>query len=73
MDFQLTELDKAQSLWLRLKEYLEYRLATARKDNDRPTMTEHETATLRGEIRCLKRLIALGDDRPVVTGDENAP
>lgn len=67
-DFQLTEHDKAQGLWVRLKAHLEDRLADARKRND-TLLAEYETAMLRGEIRCLKRIIALGDDRPV-TGED---
>jgi hypothetical protein len=67
-DFELTAHDKAQGLWLRLKAHFEDRLADARKRND-GQLSEAETASLRGEIRVLKRLIALGDDRPM-TGDE---
>ena len=53
-DFQLTEHDKAQGLWLRLRAHLEDRLADARRRND-AALTEAETAMLRGEIRCLKK------------------
>lgn len=70
--FQLTDSDKAQPLWHRLKTYLEQRLDTARKRNDAP-LTEAETATLRGEIRCLRQLIMLGDDRPMTGEDDEAP
>lgn len=69
----LSEADKAQSLWLRLKEYYSARLELARMRNDNALLAEHETATLRGEIKCLKGLLALGDDQPIVTGDDNAP
>lgn len=69
MDFILTENDKAQGLWLRLKAHLENRLAMARVRND-AALTEFETASLRGEITSLKRLLALGEDRPILTGDE---
>lgn len=68
-DFTLSDNDKAQSLWVRLKAHLEERLAAVRKRNDNP-LTESETAVLRGEIRTLKHIIALGDDRPILTGDE---
>lgn len=67
-DFDLTPGDKASSLWLRLKAHLEDRLDDARRRNDSPTLPEAGTAALRGEIKTLKRLIALGDDRPM-TGD----
>ncbi len=68
IDFQLTEHDKAQGLWVRLRAHLEDQLADARKRND-AALSEPDTASLRGEIRCLKRLMSLGDSRPV-TGDD---
>lgn len=68
-DFTLSDNDKAQGLWVRLKAHLEDRLTAVRKRNDNP-LTESETAVLRGEIRTLKHIIALGDDRPILTGDE---
>jgi hypothetical protein len=67
-DFQLTEADKSTGLWLRLKAHLETRLTDVRQLNDR-AQSEHETAALRGEIRCLKQLIRLDASRPL-TGDE---
>lgn len=69
--FALTDYDKVSSLWLRLKDHLLDRLAAARLRNDEPR-TEQETATLRGEIRIIKRLLALGDDRPM-TGEDDQP
>jgi hypothetical protein len=72
-DFALTAHDKAQGLWLRFKDHLMARLDDARKRNDL-FMSEYETASIRGEIKCLKRIIALGDDRPVIsTGEEDSP
>ena len=70
--FALTDHDMAQVLWLRLKAYLEDRLADARRRND-SLMSEYETAALRGEIKCLKRILALGDDRRILTGDDQPP
>lgn len=72
-DFELTPHDRASSLWLRLATHLSDRLADARRRNDAP-LSDIETAMLRGEIKSLRRLLALGDDnRPVVTGDDEAP
>lgn len=65
--FDLTEHDKASGLWLRLRAHLQDRLAAARERNDR-VQPEADTAAIRGEIKTLKVLIALGDDRPM-TGD----
>lgn len=73
IDFQLTPHDKSTSLWLRLSTHLTEMLAEARTKND-SEMTEQQTAALRGRIKCLKSIIALGDDRPIIlTGDDEAP
>ena len=68
IDFELTEHDKVQGLWLRLRAHLDDRLAAARLRND-GALSEYQTASLRGEIKTLKHIIALGDDRPDMTGD----
>lgn len=70
-DFQLSNHDKAQGLWVRLKSHLEDRLADLRRRND-AMLPDLETAMLRGEILALKKLLALGDDRPM-TGDDAQP
>jgi hypothetical protein len=70
--FTLSDHDRTSFLWVRFKEHLLERLADARKRND-GALTECETATLRGEIRMLKRLIALGDDRPALLTDSDQP
>jgi hypothetical protein len=67
-DFELSESDKAQGLWLRLKAHMEEQLDDLRKRND-ALQPEHYTASIRGEIRAIKRLIALDADRPDLTGD----
>jgi hypothetical protein len=71
-DFELTQHDKAQGLWLRLCAHFEGRLAEARMRNDKP-LSKLETASLRGEIRCLKALIRLGEDRPMTTDEDEQP
>lgn len=68
-DFLLSDYDKSSPLWARLKAHLEDRLASARGRND-ATLTEPETAALRGEIKALKALIRLDDARPIVTGND---
>jgi hypothetical protein len=65
-DFDLTESDKASSLWLRLKAHFESRLADARLRNDDATRDAAATAALRGEIKVLKHLTKLDADRPVI-------
>lgn len=59
-------------MWLRLQVWLEERLADARRRNDSPKLSEQETAVLRGEIKTLNRIIALGKDPPM-TGDGDQP
>ena len=66
--FDLTEGEKAHPLWRRLKAHLAAKLDGCRARNDDPALTESETAALRGQIKTLKGLIALGDDRPL-TGE----
>ncbi len=70
--FVLSEYDKTTGLWMRFKAHLLDRLADARLKND-GMMGEYETASLRGEIKSLKRLIALGDSRPDMTGEDEQP
>jgi hypothetical protein len=69
-DFALTDNDRASGFWLRLKAHLEERLATNRLVNDNISLTEQDTAVLRGRIRELKALLALGESRPIATGNE---
>lgn len=66
--FELSEVDKHDPLWLRIKTHLTDRLASARRRNDDP-QDEMTTAAIRGEIKTLKALISLHDDRPNLTGD----
>lgn len=65
--FILTEGEKSSPLWMRLKEHLETKLREARGKNDGP-QSETETATLRGQIRTLRGLIALDEESPPLDG-----
>lgn len=67
-DFVLSDGEKMHPLWRRLKAHLETQLQSLRVRNDRE-LTEMQTATLRGHIKALREIIALGDDRPDTTGD----
>jgi hypothetical protein len=66
--FEMTTSEKSHPLWLRLKGHFEDQLRALRLKNDRP-QTEPETAMLRGHIKCLRAVLALGEDRPL-TGDD---
>lgn len=65
-DFELSEGDKQNPLWLRLKAHMQGMLEQARKKNDDISLDIVGTALQRGQIKNLKVLIGLGDDRPVV-------
>ena len=65
-DFDLTDGERNHPLWLRLKAHWLGQLDVLRKRNDSATMTEPETAALRGHIKCLKGVIALGDVLPKI-------
>ena len=63
--FELSAGERATPLWVRLRAHLIDKLNTARARND-GMLSEQETAALRGQIRTLKSLISLGDDRPII-------
>jgi hypothetical protein len=71
--FTLTAAEKSSPLWFKLKSYLEQRLERARGRNDGPLSTE-DTALVRGEIKALKGLLALGKELPPIeTASEPGP
>ena len=53
--------DRNSATWAVLKRHLEARLDTLRRMNDNPS-GEMETATLRGRIAEIKRLLAMDKD-----------
>ena len=61
--FALTEVEKNSQVWFRIAAYLTEQLRIARARNDH-MMHEQETWMLRGDIKRLKLLLALGEDRP---------
>jgi hypothetical protein len=62
--FALSENERRNPLWLKLREHLAQMLANKRGKNDDAALTENQTAKLRGEINLLKALVALGDEPP---------
>ena len=56
--FYLTEGDKQSATWRKLSVELQRRLDDSRVRNDAP-QAEESTAMIRGEINCLKVLLAL--------------
>jgi hypothetical protein len=65
-DFRLDDGERAHPLWQRLKAHWTAQLADLRVRNDRATLTEPETAALRGRIACLRGILDLDKDRPIV-------
>lgn len=60
--FALTAEERREPLWLRLKAHLTEQLADAHRRNEAP-LSDTETATIRGRIKCLRDMIALGADK----------
>lgn len=61
----LTEQERNDPLWLKVKAELESRLNQLRKDNDKD-MNESATAKLRGRISEVKRILDMGVDTPKI-------
>lgn len=62
----LSNGDKTSPTWLKLAEHLKDQLRIARIKNDNEKLTEQQTASIRGQIQTLKRIIALGESTPPV-------
>lgn len=58
----LTKGDVQSPVWLKLKAHLEAELSYWREQNDAKSLTEVETAFIRGEIRRIKRLLQIEAD-----------
>lgn len=67
LDFGLTNGERFHPLWIKLSGYFNGRLTNLRAQNDGP-LSEQDTATLRGQIKLLKAIIALGKDEPPIDG-----
>lgn len=69
-NFVLDHMERASSVWTRVKGQLQLRLEQHRRKNDNK-MAPEETAYLRGQIACLKSILDFGADPPppIVDGD----
>lgn len=63
--FSLTQSDRASDLWFRLDEYLKAEREKLRARND-TNLDPQETATVRGQIQQINKILALGKT-PIVT------
>lgn len=70
--FELTATDINSSVWNKLKTHMEAKLLALRIKND-SDMDPIKTAAIRGEIRNLKNLLALGIPAPELVADEESP
>lgn len=60
--FAMNQAERMSPLWSKLSEEIEKKLAALRIKNDDETLTEAQTAALRGQIKFAKYLLGLGDD-----------
>lgn len=69
---KLTSADLVSPTWQKLKKHMDARLQSLRAKNDN-NMDPIKTATVRGEIRSLKNLLALSEKAPAMGADEEQP
>lgn len=69
-DFHMTVAERRSALWVRFEQHLQGQLDHLRREND--TADKIEPTTLRrGEIACVKRILALSDEvGPESSGSE---
>lgn len=71
-DPRLSVAEAHTPLWMRLRAHMQGRLDSLRAMNDSPALNDIQTATLRGQIQCLKELLDLENTPPVYDDDGNA-
>ncbi len=68
--FLLTAHDIQSTVWAKLRKHMEARIIALRAKND-GDLEPMETAKVRGELKCLKNLLALGKpDQAMGANDE---
>lgn len=71
-DIKLTATDMGSSVWDKLRRHMESRLLALRIRND-ADLDLVDTAKVRGEIKNLKNLLALGTPDQAVVADDESP
>ena len=72
MTMTFTDDDRQSPTWKRLRAHIETQIAALREKNDSESLTPEKTAALRGEIKALKKLLALENPAPaIVVPDSN--
>ena len=64
LPFELTYAERISPLWIKISTELEKKLAALRIKNDNETLSERETAALRGQIKSYKSFLGLGNEMP---------
>lgn len=62
----LDKQDLLSPCWQKLESYLKSELSEKRAYNDGKSLSEVETAYLRGDIARLKKMLALVEDKPTL-------
>ena len=65
----LTDQDRKSAVWLRVQEYVTEQIDVCRRKND-GDLDQFATASLRGEIRALKKILSLGESPPTMEADD---
>lgn len=64
LPFELTHIERISPLWIKISTEIEKKIVSLRTKNDNDTLSERETAALRGQIKSLKFMLGLGDEMP---------
>jgi hypothetical protein len=70
-EFRLDLSDRQSPTWVKLKKHLQDRRDVLRRKNDNPNLDLTQTAVLRGSLREISNLLALGEPGPgLMVADE---
>lgn len=67
---KLNASDVQSPVWVKLRKHMQARLQALRISNDSTDLDPVATARVRGEIKNLKNLLALGKPDPAMVADE---
>jgi hypothetical protein len=63
--FELSLAERHSALWAKIYEHFEEELDNVRLELEK-NQTEHQTAERRGEIRAIRKMLRLNDERPII-------
>lgn len=66
---ELLDSERKSALWLKLEKHIEEQIDLRRRKND-GDLDQFATASLRGEIRALKKILSLGESQPTMEADD---